>query len=360
MTSPLRVLHVVRPAAGGIRQHVLSLVSGLDPAQIVSSVAAPPDFLSGVSDAAQLFASVPLLIASKISPSDWSAARHLAQVQPQFSDVVHAHGLRAAWIAALAHRRRPFPLVFTAHNVIEGSLAARLAVPFISRHCARMVAVSESVAGSLRACGVPPAKIQVIPNGVDISYFTPTANSRAEARAAFALPEAAFVVAATARFSPEKGLDVLLQSARSRRHMTFLIAGNGPQFETLSRDLPPNVRLLGRLEDVRPLLFAADVFAVPSRREGQGIAALEAIAAGLPIAASRVGGLAEMLTDSESALLVLPGDPEALAVALSRLQSDSRLRRNLAETALALVKSHYSLSLMLERLMGLYQEVGAG
>ncbi len=358
MTKPICVLHVVRPAAGGIRQHVLSLLDGLSPTEITNSVAAPPGFLAGLGDV-RLFASVPLPIAAKISPSDWRSARQLAQRQPQLGDVVHAHGLRAAWVAALAHRRRPFPLLFTAHNVVERSLPVRLAVPFISRHCTRIVAVSEAVADSFTACGVPPAKLHVIPNGVDIAHFTPPANSRAEARAALAVPETAFVVASVARFSPEKGLDVLLQAAKQRKHMTFLLAGDGPQFETLSRDLPPNVRLLGHLADVRPLLLAADVFAMPSRREGQGIAALEAMAVGVPVAASKVGGLAEMLADGETALLVPPDDPDALAAALSRLQSDSRLRQNLAASASALVQSRYSLQTMLGALTAAYREVAA-
>lgn len=358
MTIPLRVLHVVRPAAGGIRQHVLSLLNGLDPAQITSSVAAPPEFLAGITNAGNLFASVPLAVAAKLSAADWDAARRLSQVQPQFSDVVHAHGLRAAWVAALAHRFRPFPLIFTAHNAVERSLSARLALAFVARHCTRIVAVSQSVADSLAACGVPPTKLQVIPNGVNIDHFMPLASSRAEARALLNLPEMAFVVASAARFSPEKGLDVLIQAARLRRHMTFVIAGDGPQFEAQSNGLPPNVRLLGRLDDIRPLLFAADVFAVPSRREGQGIAALEAMAAGVPVVASHVGGLAEMLSDGETGLLVPPDDPEALAAALSRLQDDSRLRQNLAQSASALVQECYSLTLMLDRLTQLYREVG--
>ena len=357
MTTPLCVLHVVRPAAGGIRRHVLSLLNGLDPAEITNSVAAPPEFLAGIGDPPHLFASVPLPVAPKLAPSDLRSARILARVQPQFSDMVHAHGLRAAWVAALARRRRPFPLIFSAHNAVERGLPSRLALALISLHCAKIVAVSQSVADSLAACGVPPAKLLVIPNGVDIRHFAPLEGSRAEARAALGVPASAFVVASAARFSPEKGLDVLLEAARQRKHMTFLLAGNGPQLAALSRDLPSNVRLLGRLDDVRTLLFAADVFAVPSRREGQGIAALEAMAAGIPVAASRVGGLAEMLTDGETALLVPPGDPDALAVALSRLQSDSRLRQKLAGSASALVQSRYSLPPMLDALTALYREV---
>lgn len=359
MTSPLKVLHVVRPVAGGIRQHVLSLLDGLDQALVVNSVAAPPEFLSDAAAARNLFASVPLAITSKLSASDLRLAKRLAGVQPQFSDLVHAHGLRAAWIAALACRRRSFPLIWTAHNVVAPSLPARLAVSFISRHCLKIAAVSQSVADSILACGVSPAKLQVIPNGVDLEHFISADTRRAEARVSLGLPETAFVVVSAARLSPEKGLDVLLQAARLRKQMTFLIAGDGPQRALLTRDLPPNVTLLGSLADVRPLLFAADVFAMPSRREGQGIAVLEAIAAGVPVVASRVGGLAEMLSDGQTALLVSPNDPDTLAVALSRLQSDRRLRGNLAQSASALVQERYSLQTMLDTLTALYQEVRA-
>jgi len=357
--KPVRVLHVVRPATGGIRQHVLNLLNGLDPVQVENSVAAPRKFLSDLDWGRypHLAASVRLDIAPRLSPvGDLTLSRILADVQPQFSEVVHAHGVRAAWVAALAHRRRPFPLLFTAHNLIEPTASARLAVSFISRRCTQILAVSEAVAGSLAACGVARPKITVVPNGVAAAFFRAGA-SRTEARAGFSLPETAFVVAAAARFSSEKGMDILLQAARQRKAMTFLIAGDGPQFAALSRDLPPNVKLLGRIDDVRPLLSAADVFAVPSRREGQGIAALEAMAAGVPVIASRVGGLAEMLTDGETALLVPPGDPEALAAALSRLQGAGRLRQNLAENALALVEEHYSLQSMLDTLTGIYQSV---
>ena len=359
--KPVRVLHVVRPAAGGIQKHVLNLLDGLNPAEVENSVAAPRAFLSDLDWGrySNLAASVRLEIAPKLSPvRDLKLSRILADVQPQFSDIVHAHGLRAAWVAALARRRRPFPLLFTAHNLIEPAASARLALSFISRHCTQIVAVSEAVAESLAVCGAPRSKIIVVPNGISAEYFSQAANSRAEARAAFSLPETAFVVAAAARFSREKGLDVLLQAGRQRRAMTFLIAGDGPLFAALSQDLPPNVKLLGRVDDVRPLLAAADVFAVPSRREGQGIAALEAMAAGVPVVASRVGGLSEMLSDGETALLVPPGDPEALAAALSRLQGDSRLRQKLAGNARPLVEAHFSLQAMLDTLTQIYQAIG--
>ena len=358
MTIPVRVLQVVRPALGGIRQHVLNLVDGLDPAQVTLSVAAPPAFVREVLAHPGLHATIPLDIAARLSVArDLLAARRLAHVLPQFAEIVHAHGARAAWIAALAHRHHPFPLIFTAHNLIGRDLPSRLGIPFVGFHCARVLAVSPSVADSLAACGVPRAKIQVIPNGIDLGHFDPSERDRTTARAALALPESAFVVAAAARLSREKGMDTLLSAAGQRVGMTFRIAGDGPLKAALLRQAPPNAKLLGRLADVRPLLAAADVFAVPSRREGQGMAALEAMASGVPLVAARVGGLADMLVDGETALLVPPDDPDALAAALSRLQSDSRLRQKLVANALALVRDRYDLRPMLDAVTEVYREV---
>ena len=358
MTSPIRVLEVVRPALGGIRQHVLNLVDGMDPARVTLSVAAPPAFVREMLAHPGLHATIPLDIAARLSVArDLLAARRLAHVLPQFAEVVHAHGARAAWVAALAHRHRPFPLVFTAHNLIGRDLPSRLGIPFIGFHCVRVLAVSPSVGDSLAACGVPRAKIQVIPNGIDLGHFCTPELGRVAARQSLSVPESAFVVAAAARLSREKGLDTLLSAAGQRAGMTFLIAGDGPLKPALARQAPPNAKLLGRLADVRPLLAAADVFAVPSRREGQGIAALEAMAAGVPLVAAHVGGLADMLTDGKTALLVPPDDPEALAAALSRLQSDMRLRQKLVANALTLVRDRYALPPMLDAIAEGYREI---
>lgn len=357
MTAPVRVLQLVRPALGGIRRHVLNLLDGLDPAQVTLSVAAPPVFVREVLAHPQLHATIPLDIAARFSLArDLLAARRLARVLPQFADVVHAHGARAAWIAALAHRHRPFPLVFTAHNLIGRNLPARLGIPFISFHCTRILAVSPSVADSLAACGIPRSKIQIIPNGIDLAYFDPSGLDRSTARQSLGVPENAFVIAAAARLSREKGVDTLLQAAGQRTGMTFLIAGDGPLKSTLARHLPPNAKLLGRQNDIRPLLAAAEVFVVPSRREGQGISALEAMAAGVPLIATRVGGLADMLADGETALLVPPDDSAALSAALSRLQSDTRLRQKLVANAAAVVRERYDLKTMLASVTEVYRK----
>lgn len=358
MTAPLRILQVVRPAQGGIRQHVLTLLDGFDPSVISCSVSAPPAFIRETLLHPQVSATIPLDISARFSPArDLLAARRLAHVIPKFADVVHAHGARAAWICALAHRHHTFPLIFTAHNLVRADLAARLGIPFIAYHADRIVVVSPSVEDSLASCGISRAKIQVIPNGIDLSHYAPiSTEARATARKLFGIPDSAFIIAAAGRLSREKGMDTLLLAAAQRTGMNFLIAGDGPQRAALRSQCPANARLLGRLDDILPLLSAADVFVVPSRREGQGIAALEAMAAGIPIVASRVGGLADMLADGETALLVPPNDPDALAAALSRLRSDSRLRGKLAENAMPLVQGSYEVSQMLSALSKVYFE----
>ena len=358
MTSAIRVLEVVRPAQGGIRRHVLSLLDGLDPARVTLSLAAPPAFVAEVLHHPNLHATIPLDVAASLSPArDLLAARRLARVLPQFADMAHAHGLRAAWVCALAQRRRPFPFVFTAHNQPGLGLPSRLATAYVGARCARAIAVSSSVADGLAACGIPRSKITVVPNGIDLNCFAAAHFDRTAARQSFGLSENAFVVGTAARLSREKGIDILLAAATQRGGMTFLLAGDGPEQASLAKSAPANARFLGRLDDIRPLLAAADVCVIPSRREGQGLTALEAMAAGIPLIASRVGGLAEMLTDSETALLVPPNDPDALAAALSRLQSDRRLRAKLAAAALPVVHARYALSPMLDAVTAVYEEV---
>lgn len=352
---PRRVLFLVRPAAGGIRQHLLNLLAGLDRCRFTPSLAAPADFLRALPETSDL-ATFPLALAARFSLlADLRVAKQFAKLTAQ-ADLVHVHGLRAGWVAALAAYYRPFPLIVSAHNLVPAGRATRLALRLIGHRAARIIAISEAIADGLAAQGDPRHKIVVIPNGIDVNFFA-QGPDRAEARQALSVPNDAFMVGCIARLSPEKGVDVLVCAAAALPGMLFLIAGDGPEHEKLARDLPSNVRLLGRIADTRVLLRAADVLAVPSRQEGQGIVALEAMASGIPVVASHVGGLAEMLTDGETALLVPPDDPSALADALIRLQNDAPLWHRLITNAETLVREKYESSQMVRATEEVYDKV---
>ncbi len=117
------------------------------------------------------------------------------------------------------------------------------------------------------------------------------------------------------------------------------------------------MRFLGRRSDVPDLLEACDVFVLPSRREGLGVAALEAMARGRPVVASAVGGLAETVVTEQTGLLVAPGDAAALAAALERLLADPALARRLGAAGAARVEQHFLAEQMVSAYETLYREI---
>ena len=156
------------------------------------------------------------------------------------------------------------------------------------------VALSEAIAAQLRAAGA--RQVVVIPGAIEpVAAVPPAADGPA-------------VLAVGARVA-HKGHDVLAEAARLLPEVDIGVAGEGPL-------RPPGLRLLGQREDIPALLAAARVFAMPSRSEGQGLAALEALSAGVPVVASAVGGLVEVVGDH--GILVEPGDPVALARGIAR------------------------------------------
>ena len=206
----------------------------------------------------------------------------------------------------------------------------------------QVIAVSEAVR---RFCvleqGIPPERVQVIPNGVELDRFATVWEQRVAKRAELGL-EGGFVILSIARLQPVKGLTDLIRAVGLLRNRVdrplLLVVGGGPQKAELDRlvataGLAGLVRLEGEVSDPRPYLAAADVFALASTREGLPNALLEAMAAGLPIVATRVGGVPEAVEDGISGLLVHPGNPEALAEAIVRLWKDPEMRRQLGANA---------------------------
>ena len=188
--------------------------------------------------------------------------------------------------------------------------------------------------------GVPARKIRVVPNGIDPGRFD-GAVSREAARVRWDLPADAEVVGAVAMLRPEKNLLALLEAAarlRARRpRLHVLVVGEGPERAALEAraaraDLAGAVRLPGQSPDIPEALAAMDVFALPSLPavETQPVSVLEAMAAGVPVTATRVGDLETLLEQGEAGLLVAPGVVEDLAGAVERLLSDGPLAARLA------------------------------
>lgn len=266
-----------------------------------------------------------------------------AQVTPALrgrADLVHAHNVGAALVAHLATRfprtgrKRP-PMVVTVHGLPVADYPR--AASALRRIADRVVAVSETERHHLVAAGLPADRVQVVDNGVAAL----PAPSRAAARAALGLDPDAPVALWAARLEPPKRPDVLLTAWQSvPSPAVLLVAGDG----SLRMQPTERVRVLGERGDVGTLLAAADVFCLASDSEGMPMAVLEAMAAGVPVVATGVGGLVDGC--GGAATLVPPNDAPALATALTALLSDPAMRESVAAAGRARVAERFSAEAM--------------
>jgi glycosyltransferase involved in cell wall biosynthesis len=264
-----------------------------------------------------------------------TARRLIDELHPQVlhATSVHFQGSRAA---ALLARRRRLPLVTTGHvaAVSRLPLATRTATTvyehtagrFILRASSRVIAVSESVATHLRQLGAPGDRTVVVHNGVDHNRFCPRPRDLDR-------PQVVFVGRLIQNKGPADALNAFAAAGVPGAQLTFV--GHGPMRDRLEADgarlgLNGAVHFTGHLDDVSAILGAADVLVRPSRTEGQSLAILEAMAAGVCVLASDIPANRELVDDGRSGLLAAVGDTQGLARRLRRLLTDHPFRDRLA------------------------------
>jgi glycosyltransferase involved in cell wall biosynthesis len=328
----LRVAIVAGLASGGTARHVALLAAGCRDAGLEVSVLAPAATLRRLRTSAAV---VPLAIRDRPRPlrDAGTVARLRSWLTAWRPDVVHAHGVRAGALAALAiglirQPARP-ALVVTVHNVPPQGRAASLVHRALERSCARradlVLCASADLTARLRTRGA--AAVEQVDVTAPLSQ-APTAAEVAAARAEMS-EGGRPVVLAVGRLAAQKGLDVLVAAAARWRHRdprpVTVIVGDGPLAGPLraqaARQADGDVRQLGARDDVPALLAAADVVVVPSRWEARALIVQEAMQAGRPIVATRVGGI-PALTGADGAVLVPPDDPVELAAAVTALLDD--------------------------------------
>ena len=244
----------------------------------------------------------------------------------------------------------------------EGPLA-RAAAAAGARIIPLRIANHLDVRAALVRAGVRAERIRVVPSGIDARALAAPPAARAAVRREWGLGDDEVAVVALGALEVRKGHAVLLAAAAglaaAAPRLRYVFCGEGRQAKALASAaaaLNGAARLVGFRRDVAACLAAADIVALPSFQEGLGVAALEAMAAGRPVVASRVGGLAEAVVHEETGLLVPPGDPTALAAALARLARDPDLRARLGAAGRARVLARYTATRMAEGTLACYED----
>jgi glycosyltransferase involved in cell wall biosynthesis len=294
-------------------------------------LAAPPGSRLEALGRAGGLETAPLQARGELDPAGvWRLARLCKRFQP---DILHYHtshavtlGTLASYVAgrrpAVASRRVSFPL---SRNPI-----ARFKY---THRVDRVLAVSGGIRDLLAQAGIPESRIRVVHSAIDLERFR-ALRSRDEVRRELGLSTEAFVIGTVGHLASHKGHRVLVEAAAraaSRARCRYLLVGTGEceasLRETVRRlGLQDSFRFVGFLERVEEFLPALDLFAFPSLSgEGSPAALKEAMACGIPVVASRISGVDEVARDGVEALLVPPGDAEALAAAVDRFASDGKL-----------------------------------
>lgn len=363
------------PAIGGVENHVFNLASKLTETGIDVDVFAtdsvrdiPFRRLEGDSNdfpfKVRRFRAVKLaemphglgIVAPSMIPNSLSSR----------SDLVHAHsyGYFATFVGALARKIRKIPLVITTHSDagrprLSKRLFDTIVPPITLWEAQRIIALTESEEKYLTSLGVPPGQIVVIPNGIDLREFPSTIERAAHGGVACVL----FV---GRLYSQQKGLEILIQ-ALSHIHpsMKFQLNivgedwGGASSILDLAKKLgvEDRIKILGRLSrnELLRRYASADLFVLPSLFEPFGIALLEAMASGLPVVASRVGGIPEVIEEGKTGLLVPPSNAEELGAAIERLLSDEGKRRIMGHAGQERA-ALFSWDLIVPRIRKVYEE----
>jgi glycosyltransferase involved in cell wall biosynthesis len=366
-----RVLHVTRPATGGMRRHVLTLLRHLPGAGAWAALMAPKgdtqEYRRALPPDVEIYHAP--LAESQSPVHDFIAATRIAYVCTRRKiGILHFHGYRTApvmWFArrmALGARR-----VITAHNLFSMAVGRRrgAVISMLRSSAHAVIANSRAVKQTLVGAGIDGNKVCVIYNGIGPDEVAANTDP-APVRRRLGADDDTRLVLCAARLIAAKGVDVLLDAVphvlARIPEARFVVVGDGPDREMLSRragspELHGCVRLLGSRDDVRDLIAAADCVAVPSREEGQGYVAVEAMACGTPWVGTRAGGLVEMAQDGETGLLVEPESPHRLADGIVRvLAGDEEIAQMIAR-AREFTAAELSRDTMIARTVGVYESV---
>lgn len=369
-----RILIVSRRFEGGVRTYLLSLIERLGKEGYRVYAAGPKGSIINDLKGSKIV-TFPLDFGDRFSPfEDWSAARKLAKIiKNEDIKLVHAHGYKAALIAAMAERRARTPITLvTLHDFIINEGAGRmkhlyfdLAEHFMPRMVDRVIAVSNALRKRVIEQGkIEGSKVVVVNAGVKPISSGMTASRRVlDIKDILALNTAAPLIVTVGHLTPQKGVKYLLAASthilREVPNAQILIIGDGPQkheLEIMAEKLGihKKVGFTGWRDDARDIMAAADVIVLPSLIEGMPYSMLEAMVSGNPVVSTSTGGIPELLVDRETGFLVPPKKPRALSDAIVYLLQNKDIAVQMGVAGRRRVEEQFDLKKTLTSTIDIY------
>jgi len=367
----MKILYVVTAAEfGGAPLHVLQLMEYMvkQGHEVGLVAASEPRLMEGAKTLGVKIFSNPHFV-RPIRPWEdlqalWPVLRAIRRFNP---DIVHAHSTKAGYVARFACMLLRKSVIFTAHgwaftegrNMWKRRLLA-LAEQLAAKVTAKIICVSKHDRDlALRWKVARPDQLIVIHNGIDPQPFLKADGASLRQEQGL---EKATVLTFVGRLAPQKDPLTLLEVVKKLPEAVLLLVGDGELRPLVERSirklgLVDKARLLGQRSDVPRILAASNIFVLSSRWEGLPYTIIEAMMAGLPVVATEVGGVPELVEDGVTGFLVPPRDPEALAEALQKLIADPELRRRMGQAGHEKALKEFTLARMLRETEKVYQEV---
>lgn len=369
MTRPITVMHLMNTGGpGGAETACVNLVRGLNPARWRAIAVVPEK--GWLYEEVRRVGGHPVILDSR---TRFGLPRYfvaLAKViREENVELIHGHLFGPSYSASLLGLLMKLPVVGTLHGQVDlhpNESFKRIKFGLLNRGASRLVFVSESLRRFFLGTGLLRSEITaVIPNGVDATRFDQECDR--SFRSALGASDDDFLVGAVGNVRPAKRYDVLLRAAALLKarsdNYRFVVVGDtdselGISLLSLREELGLTdcVSFAGYMRDVRPALNAFDVYAITSQSEGFSISTVEAMAAGLPVVATRCGGPEEIIDDGQTGILVDNESPEAVAAAIENLRINDRWRGELGDAARIVVRRRFTLEAHLHAYEEVYEK----
>ena len=380
----IKVVRIIaRLNVGGPSLHVVNLNAGMDPSRfesvLVSGTENPGE--GSMLDYALSRGIRPVVIPELVAAATLSArdAKALGKlyrlIRREQPDIVHTHTAKAGFVGRLAARMAKVPLVVHTYHghILHGYYSPartrllRHMEQVLARITDQIVTVSAQVRRELVAYGIaPPAKISVIELGFDLGPFLVSQSQRGQFRGELGLEPGTPLVGIVGRIFPIKNhrlfLDAAALVAKQARNARFVIIGDGTLRQAMGDHacelgISERVIFTGWRRDLPRIYADLDVLVVSSDNEGTPVSALEAMASGRPVVATRVGGLPDIITDAQTGFLVPPRDPDALAAAVLRVLREPETSVRIGREAQTVARGRFTSERLVSDMESLYQRL---